>query len=146
MTYSLVKKLKLPESPSAHKYVVSLAKGNDKKVWDTMIHGIEMDTQGYKENLDFQIMHLDRTDVVLGRKWLYGLGNTLQRSYLNNSITFEKYGRVFQIQGEHSVLNSPLICSMELERILQPPEEYEVYLCELIDNNVYAQFEKDEIL
>lgn len=81
LNYSLVKKLKLPESPSAHKYVVSLAKGSDKKVWDTMIHGIEVDIQGYKENLDFQIMHLDRTDVILGREWLYGLGNTLQRSY-----------------------------------------------------------------
>ena len=89
-------------------------------------------------------MHLDRTDVILGREWLYGLGNTLQRSYLN--ITFEKHGRVFQIQGEHSVLNSPLICSMELETILQQPEEYEVYLCELIGDDVYAQFEKDEIL
>ena len=91
-------------------------------------------------------MHLDRTDVVFGRKWLYGLGNTFQRSYLNNSITFEKYGRVFQIQGEHSVPNSPLICSMELESILQQREEYEVYLCELIDDKFDAQFEKDELL
>ena len=91
-------------------------------------------------------MHLDRTDVVQGREWLYGLGNTLQRSYLNNSITFEKYGRVFQIQGEHSVPNSPLICSMELESILQQPEEYEIYLCELIGDNFDAQIEKDEIL
>ena len=92
LNYSLVKKLKLPKSPSAQKYVVSLPKGSDKKVWNTMIYGIEMDIQWYKENLDFQIMHLDRIDVVLGRKWLYGLGNTLQRSYLNNSITFEKHG------------------------------------------------------
>ena len=35
---------------------------------------------------------------------------------------------------------------MELESILQQPEEYEVYLCELIDDKFDAQFEKDEIL
>ena len=76
--------------------------------------------------------------LILGQEWLYGLGNTLKRSYLNNSITFKKYGRVFQIQGEHSVPNSLLICSMELESILHPPEEYEVYLYELIGDNFDA--------
>ena len=54
-----------------------MEKGNDKKVWDTTIHNVEVDIQGYPNTLDFQIMHLDRTNVVLIREWLYGIGHTL---------------------------------------------------------------------
>ena len=36
--------------------------GEDKKVWDTMVSNLELDVQGYKEILDFQIMNKDCAD------------------------------------------------------------------------------------
>ena len=56
LNYGLVKKLKLPQSPSDHKYMVSLANGSDKHVWDTVVISVPLIIQGYAMHLDFQVM------------------------------------------------------------------------------------------
>lgn len=118
MNYALVKKLKIPQLASAHHYVVSMMHGEDKKIWDTMVSNLEIKVQGFKDKLDFQIMNMERADLVLGREWLWGLGPSLKRSYQQNSLEIEKEGKVYVIQGEHNVENSPLICSLELQKLV----------------------------
>ena len=50
--------------------------------------------------LDFQVMNMERADVVLGREWLHGLGPSLKRSYEHNTITFSEQGtHVLLISG-----------------------------------------------
>ena len=66
LNYGLVKKLKLTQSPSDHKYMVSLANGNDKHVWDTVIKSVPLTIQGDAMRLDFQVMHITRADGFWG--------------------------------------------------------------------------------
>ena len=73
ISYSLVKKLKLPQHKSEHQYVVRMMHGQDNKIWDTMVSNLEIEIQGYKEKLNFQIMNMERADIALGREWLWGL-------------------------------------------------------------------------
>ena len=56
-----------------------------------MVLGIPLVMQDYEAVLDFQVMHLARADVYLGREWLFSLGPNLVRSYLHNTLQFE-YG------------------------------------------------------
>ena len=53
-----------------------------------------------KPKLDFQVMHLARVDIYLGREWLYNLDPTLHRSYQDNSLEFINEGRVMRLQGD----------------------------------------------
>ena len=39
LNYKLVKKLHLPQSPSSHKYLVSMMHGDDKDVWEMEVKG-----------------------------------------------------------------------------------------------------------
>ena len=87
--YNLVKKLKLPQIPSSHKYIVSLANGYDKDEWDTVVNQVQVKIQEYEAFLDFQVMCLSTVDAILGREWLFSMGETLSRSYLHNTLTFE---------------------------------------------------------
>ena len=38
LNYKLVKRLKLPQTPSSHRYVVSTIHGEDKDIWDTRVN------------------------------------------------------------------------------------------------------------
>ena len=86
LNYSLVKKLGLTETSSDHEYTVGLANGYDKTVWNTVVLGVSLSIQDYQAQLDFQVMHLAGSYVYLGRKWLYGMGPSLTRSYLHNTL------------------------------------------------------------
>lgn len=67
-------------------------------------------------------MKMIRAGVVLEREWLWSLEPSLKRSYHHNMLEFEKDGRTFVIQGEHDVPNSPLICSLELQKFMDRQE------------------------
>lgn len=74
LNYAFVKRLKSPQSKSDHEYVVHLANGQDSNVWDTVVKDVKLKIQDYKDILDFQVMHLAKADIYLGREWLYNLG------------------------------------------------------------------------
>ena len=73
--------------------MVHLANGQDSNVWDMIVEGAKLKIQDYKASLDFQVMHLARADIYLGREWLYNLGPTLSRSYQDNSLEFTHEGK-----------------------------------------------------
>ena len=138
LNYSLVKRLKLTQTASEHKYVVSLANGYDQSVWDTVVLGVPLSLQGYEATLDFQVMHLARADVILGREWLFHLGATLKRSYLDNSFEFEHNGKTIRLQGEHDVPTAPLICSLELQKAFYNDEVDKVFCCSLYLEDLFV--------
>ena len=82
------------------KYMVSLANGSGKNVWDTVVKSVTLTIQGHAMHLDFQVMHITRVDVILGQEWLYNLGPSLPRSYIDNSLEFEANGLKMRLQGE----------------------------------------------
>ena len=127
LNYKLVKKLHLPQVPSSHTYTVSLMNGEDKDVWDTEVKGIPLELQGHTMKLDFHVMHMTRADVVLGREWLYGLGTTLNRSYVSNTIAFEDNGVHVLLLGEKEVPSSPLVCSAEIDVLANNNEINQIY-------------------
>ena len=77
MNYKLVRKLKLAETKSSHRYVVSTIQGDDHDVWDTQVQQVPMFVQEHTMVLDFRVMNMSRTDVILGREWLHGIGSSL---------------------------------------------------------------------
>ena len=129
LNYKLVKKLRLPQSPSSHHYQVDLMNGHDSEIWDTYVHDVPLEVQGYTMNLTFQVMNMDRADVVLSREWLHGLGPSLKRSYEHNSFTFDDNGTHVLLLGEKNVPASPLICTAELSTLSSNNEIEEVFLC-----------------
>ena len=130
LNYTLVKKLRLQQESSKHKYVVSLMNGNDCDVWDTIVKGVTLEMQSYSTTMDFQVMNMTRADVVLGREWLYGLGTTLSRSYAHNTISFrDSAGAHVLLIGEREVPASPLVCSAELQSLLTNNEIEEIFSC-----------------
>ena len=75
-------------------------------------------------------MNMMRTDIILGREWLYGLGSTLFCSYAHNTISFrDSVGAHILLIGEQEVLASPLVCSAELQSLLLNNETEEFFLC-----------------
>ena len=78
LNYKLVKKLKLPETKSSHRYVVSTVMGDDHDVWDTQVQQVPVFVQEHTMVLDFQVMNMSCADVILGREWLHGLGLSAQ--------------------------------------------------------------------
>ena len=115
LNYTLVKKLKLPQVKSSHTYTVSLMNGDNKDVWDTEFKGVSLEIQGHMMTLDFYVMHMTRADVVLSRAWLHGLGDTLKRSYVSNTIAFEDNGVHVLLMGERDIPSSPLVCSAKID-------------------------------
>ena len=115
LNYMLVKKLKLPQVKSSHTYTVSLMNGDDKDVWDMKVKGVSLEIQGHTMTLDFHVMHMTRADVVLSRAWLHGLGDTLKRSYLSNTLAFKENGVHVLLMGEKDIPSSPLVCSAEID-------------------------------
>ena len=128
LNYALVKRLKLPQTKSDHEYVVHLANGQDSTVWDTVVTGVNLHIQDYVASLDFQVMHLARADIYLGREWLYNLGPTLSRSYQDNSLEFVHEGKKVRLQGESQVPAAPLISSLELCRAAEADQIDQVYI------------------
>ena len=88
LNYKLVKKLKLPQSASHHGYKVEMIKDHSTEIWDTYVSQVPLEIQGHTMHLDFQVMNMDRADVVLSREWLHGLGPSLKQSYEHNSFMF----------------------------------------------------------
>ncbi|MCO5565066.1 hypothetical protein L7F22_018737 [Adiantum nelumboides] len=66
LNYKLVKKLKLPESQSNHSFRVEMIRNKDSEIWDKYVSQVSLEVQGHRMHLDFQVMHMDRADVVLG--------------------------------------------------------------------------------
>ena len=112
--YALVKRLKLPQSKSNHEYVVHLENGLDSNAWDTVVKGVKLKMQDYQASLDFQVMHLARADIYLGREWLYNLGPPLSCSYHDNSLEFSHEDKRVRLHRESHILTLPFISSMEL--------------------------------
>ena len=92
LNYKLVKQLKLQQTPSTHRYVVSTIQGDDHDVWDTKVDTVSLSVQGHNMIVNFQVMNMSQADVILGREWLHGLGPPLKRSYEHNSFTFKANG------------------------------------------------------
>ena len=109
-----------------------------RRVWDTVVLGVPLAMQGYEAKLDFQVMHLARADIYLGREWLYNLGPTLHRSYQDNSLEFMHEGRVVRLQGEPAVLTAPLISSIELCQAINDDNIQQVYVCTLLHQFISA--------
>ena len=129
LNYTLVKKLRLPQVPSSHKYVVSLMNGTNKDVWGKAVKDVSLDVQGHSMKLDFHVMNMTRADVVLGREWLHGLGSSLRRNYQHNTLTFEDNGVHVLLMGEQDVPSSPLICNAELMSLSKDNAIESFYLC-----------------
>ena len=69
--YKLVKKLKLAETKSSHRYVVSTIQGDDHDVWDTQVQQVPVFVQEHTMVLDFQVMNMSHADVILGAQYNY---------------------------------------------------------------------------
>ena len=68
-----------------------------------------------------------QADVVLSRAWLHGLGDTLKRSYVSNTIAFEDNGVHVLLMGEKDIPSSPLVTSTELNVIANNDEIKQVF-------------------
>ena len=88
---------------------------------------VPLNIQEHTMSLDFQVITMDRTDVVLGREWLYGLGPTLKRSYKHNSFMFDHNGTHVLLLGKKNVPSSPLICTTEMVSLSSEIDK--VFLC-----------------
>ena len=147
LNYTLVKKLRLPQDPSTHSYVVSLMNGSDKDVWDTEVRDVSLEVQGHTMKLDFHVMNMTRADVVLGRNWLFGLGSSLSRSYQHNTLAFEDNGVHVLLIGERDVPPSPLICTTEVQVLAKHNEIEEAYFCYVLSpflsTSEFTSFEND---
>ena len=53
--------------------------------------------------------------MVLSRAWLHGLGDTLKRSYVSNTIAFEDNGVLVLLMREKDIPSSLLVCSAEID-------------------------------
>lgn len=54
INYKLVKKLKLPESPSSHcQQKINYNQGHESKIWDTYVHDVPLEMQGQTMHLTF---------------------------------------------------------------------------------------------
>ena len=52
------------------------------------IHDLQIHIDTYEENLDFDVMSLRSTDVVLGYPWFFNKNSSLCIDWVNHSITF----------------------------------------------------------
>ena len=57
-----------------------------------MVKGVSLQMQDYVASLDFQIIHLARVEVYLGREWLYNLGPNVSHSYQDK--TYKSYMKI----------------------------------------------------
>ena len=89
--------------------------------------------------LDFQVMHMDRADVVLGREWLHNLGPSLKQSYEHNSFMFDDNGIHVLLLGEKNVPPSPLICTAKISKLSNEIEQ--VFLCYSLCHMLSNSFE-----
>ena len=74
----------------------------------------------------------------MGREWLFHLGVTLKRSYLDNSFEFEHNGKTIRLQGEHDVPTASLICSLDLQKAFYNDEVDKVFCCSLYLEDLFV--------
>ncbi|KAJ7513761.1 hypothetical protein O6H91_23G013200 [Diphasiastrum complanatum] len=76
------------------------------------------------------------TNLVLEREWLFSLGPSLHRNYQANTLIFQRNGREIQLQGEHDVPNSPMVCSSELCQLIGDSDHQEpcMHGCKIFPN------------
>ena len=139
LNYKFIKKLKLKEVPSLHKYVVELLMGRDKEVWDTVVQEVELKVQEHTLTLDFQVMKLSRADVILEKEWLHSLGSSLKRSYEHNSISFVSNGTHVLLFGESNIPPAPLICNSKISYLKQVDLKEEIFFCYCLSPEVVSQ-------
>ena len=82
-----------PKAPTTLEEAINrMIKDRSTEIWDTYVSQVPLKIQGHTMHLDFQVMNMDRADVVLSREWLHGLGPSLKRSYEHNSFMFDANG------------------------------------------------------
>ena len=67
--------------------------------------------------LDFQVMTMNRANLVLGREWFHGLCPFLKWSYKHNSFMFVDNETHVLLLGEKNEPTSPLICTAKVDSL-----------------------------
>ena len=83
----LVQILGLPTRLSDHTYQVRLADGGIQYI-NGAIHELPIHIDTYVESVDFHVMSLRSTDVILGYPWFFNKNSSLAIDWVNHSITF----------------------------------------------------------
>ncbi len=83
----LVQILGLPTRLSDHTYQVHLADGGIQYI-NGAIHELPIHIDTYVESVDFHVMSLRSTDVILGYPWFFNKNSSLAIDWVNHSITF----------------------------------------------------------
>ena len=112
------------------------------EVCGTYVSNVPLDIQENPMFLDFQVMTMDRANVVPRREWLHGLSATLKRIYEHNSFMFDYNGNhVFLLEKKKKPL-SPFICIAEIVSLLSEIDQVFVcyYLCYLLSNESFQNF------
>ena len=94
--------------------------------------------QDYKTNLDFQMMHLARANIYLGKESLYNLGLSLNHNNQDNSLEFSHEDRQVKVQGESHIMTAALISSVELGRAIRVDDIEHVYIVTHIHSFLFA--------
>ena len=53
--------------------------------------------------------------MILSSAWLHGLGDTLKRSFISNTIAFEDNGVHMLLMGKKDIPSSPLVSSAKID-------------------------------
>ena len=70
--------------------------------------------------------------MVLSRAWLHGLGDTLKRSSVSNTIVFEDNAVHVLLMGEKDIPSSPLVCSAKIDVLANNNEIKQAFFCLLL--------------
>ena len=108
--------------------MVSFANGHNKNVWETSVLGMALAMQGYEAKLNFQVMHLARAYIYLGREWLYSLGSIMYHGYQDKCPKLMYEGRLVRLQVELTILATPCISSIEIFRAYEKKKIEQVYV------------------
>ena len=58
LNYKLVKRLKLQQNPSTHRYMVSTIQGDNRTVWDTKVDRVFLSMQRHNIVVIFQVINM----------------------------------------------------------------------------------------
>ena len=75
---------------------------------------------------------MTRANVVLGHKWLHGLGPSLKHSYKHNTLTFDAHDAHVLLMGEQDVPASPLIFNAKFHGVINNNDINNLSLCYLL--------------
>ena len=118
---------------------------HESKIWDTYVANVVLTIQEHNMILNFQVMYMDRVDVVLGQEWLHNLGPTLKWSYKHNLLMFKDNGTHVLLLGENNVPPSLLICMAEIASTSHEIKEVFLYysLCHVLSNVSFHDSDDD---